>query len=103
MQGVLTYEGGGFAEIGIWYKLNRRIQLNLSGGIESQFASAQRGPAISQESSLWEDWYGAGAAIYPAIRRDRWSSALQLKYSPIQQEALGTVPRTWSWDYGRGA
>ncbi|MEL7534454.1 MAG: hypothetical protein AAFN10_24320, partial [Bacteroidota bacterium] len=96
MQGVLTYEGGGFARLGFWYQLSRRLQLNLSGSLESQYASAQRGPAIIQANSLWENWYEAGAAVYPAIRRDRWTSELQLQYAPIKTNF-------WELSLGLGA
>ncbi|MEM6345139.1 MAG: alpha-2-macroglobulin family protein [Bacteroidota bacterium] len=96
MQGILNYERGAFTELSLWYKLNRKLQLNLSAGLERQYASAQRGPTYSQNNSLWEDWYGGEVGLYPAIRRDRWSTALQVRYAPIQNYQ-------WELSLGLGA
>ncbi|MFK7922842.1 MAG: alpha-2-macroglobulin family protein, partial [Bacteroidia bacterium] len=96
MSGILNYEKGGFGDIGLWYQFRSRLRISLVAGLESQYASAQRGPTIIQENSLWEEWYEDGAAIYPAIRRDRWTSALQLQFTALQN------PR-WRLELGLGA
>lgn len=96
MSGILDYERGAFGDLGLWYQFRPKLRISLLAGLESQYASAQRDPAIIQNHSLWEEWYEAGAAIYPAIRRDRWSSALQLQFAPLQNAK-------WRLELGLGA